>query len=410
MTASVFTGPLISAGPMLGGVPGSAIPADYSTGSGPSLFYKSSGLIDPRQGSINKDNLLPATIESHLDCPSFFSVNTAPSTFGTATIAALANVTNGTAMTLVAANATGIAINIPFMSLATSKIQGTGISLDFGFDTLGTTSGSATATPAGTIENYFVGMPIVVAGAGNSAGTMPLLTYVQSVGSTTIVMAATAKATITAAAVGTGNAWGTSTGGGLSNAATTGAYPFQEGGTGLFLNPVEGLMRGVSITGVASGTGGAFLVNGADIYGLPQSETVTATAGATTVYSKKTYKYILSVTPQFSDAHNYSVGTSDLFGFAYRSDFWEYTNVFWAGAAMSSATGWLVADTTNPATTTTGDVRGTIQVSGNGGGSGIGASASNGTRRLVISQSMSPRNILRATFVNGAPMFGVTPV
>lgn len=131
--------------------------------------------------------------------------------------------------------------------------------------------------------------------------------------------------------------------------------------------------RCVSITGVASGTGGAFLVRGYDVYGYPLTEQITAGAGVNTVNGVKAFKAITSVTPQFTDAHNYSVGTADIFGFGIAAPFFSDVSIFWASAAITAATGFVAADATT-ATATTGDVRGTYAVQ----------SASDGTRRLYI--------------------------
>jgi hypothetical protein len=139
-------------------------------------------------------------------------------------------------------------------------------------------------------------------------------------------------------------------------------------------------------------------------------------AAAATAYSFKTFKYITSVVPQFTDAANYNVGTTDYFGFGYRSTIWEYTDVYWNGARQTSATGWVAADTTSPATTTTNDVRGAIQTGASGPGSGIGANASNGTisslamsgRRLEMGITLRPVDVLQGLPTNAVSLFGVT--
>jgi hypothetical protein len=195
------------------------------------------------------------------------------------------------------------------------------------------------------------------------------------------------------------------------------AYPFMAGGTGLFLDPRQAIARNVSITGVAGGTGGPITVAGWDIYGMPMRETVTMTAGATTAYGKKCFKAIGSITPGFTDGtHNYSVGTGDVFGIHFRCDIWEETTVYWNGAGMTTSQGFLLPDITEPATATTGDVRGVIQVSASGGGTGIGANASNGTvsslamtgRRLDIRQVVNTGAMLRSSPAEPKFLFGVT--
>src|SRR5215831_2942610 len=137
-------------------------------------------------------------------------------------------------------------------------------------------------------------------------------------------------------------------------AICTGPIPSRGGGAMAVLNPRETLARCLSITGVAGGTGGAFVIQGYDALLQPMAEQITVGAGAVTAFGLKTWKYIVSVTPQFTDAHNYSVGWGDTFGFHTRSDFWEYANIFYNGGFAVSSTGWLAGVKTIPATRTTG--------------------------------------------------------
>lgn len=137
--------------------------------------------------------------------------------------------------------------------------------------------------------------------------------------------------------------------------------------------------RAVSITGVVSTVGGNFLVSGYDIYGYPMSERITAAAGVATTNGKKAFKVVTSVVPQFTDAHNYSVGTTDIFGLPLRAAIFPETLIHWNDALITANTGFVVADTTSPATTTTGDVRGTYAVQ----------SASDGAKRLIVRHNPS---------------------
>lgn len=138
------------------------------------------------------------------------------------------------------------------------------------------------------------------------------------------------------------------------------------------MNTGVSLARAVSVTAAAGATGGAVVVSGYDIYGAPMSESITSVA-ASTVNGKKAFKFVTSATPAFTDAgHNYSVGTADIFGLHIRADYAAYTKIFWDGALNSGT--FTAADTTSPATTTTGDVRGTT----------VPASGSDGTKRLVV--------------------------
>lgn len=139
------------------------------------------------------------------------------------------------------------------------------------------------------------------------------------------------------------------------------------------------LARAVTITGVAGGAGGNFLVSGYDVYGYPTTQLLTVGAGAVSATTAKTFKFITSVIPQFSDAHAYSVGTADVFGFPILNNLFSSLQLHWNSAIITSPTGYLAAVTTNPATNLTGDVRGTYAVQ----------SASDGTKRFTLSMRPS---------------------
>ncbi len=141
-----------------------------------------------------------------------------------------------------------------------------------------------------------------------------------------------------------------------------------------FYNRSTTVGRCISITGVSGGAGGTFLAVGYDCYGYAMSELITATSGATTSNSKKAFKVITSITPQFSDAHNYSIGTADIFGFGILASFFGDVSIVWNAAVITATTGFTAAVTTSPATTITGDVRGTYAVQ----------SASDAAKRLVV--------------------------
>lgn len=181
---------------------------------------------------------------------------------------------------------------------------------------------------------------------------------------------------------------------GLPSLATFGLNGnFQTG----FYNRQTCIGRGVSITGVAGGAGGAFLIKGYDCYGFALSDTVTVAAGANTVNSLKAFKAVTSVTPQFTDAHNYSVGTADIFGFGILASFFSDVIVHWNNALITAITGFVAADTTSPATAATGDVRGTYAVQ----------SASDGAKRLTIRVQPTLGSILANPTIG---LFGVPQV
>jgi len=403
MVASLFSGPSIIYGDM-DQIPG-LVPA-YNPDAGPSISYQGDGIPDVRFAPINKDNILPGTVRAHLNFAYMLSVDAVPATLATANIAALANVNNGTPMTLAGASA-GISPNLPLIPFKGSAPVTVPITLDFGFDTGNCTSGNTSIVVADS-SIYTLGEPIVVDVVGNSGGTVPLLTNVVGIPDAThIVVASPPLATNASARIGTGNLWPLT---GLSSLNTpTAVQPYLACGAGLFLDPTQAIARGLRVTGVAGGAGGNFLVSGWDIYGMPMTELITVGAGAVTGWGKKAFKYIASVVPQFTDAHNYSIGTSDVFGAHIRNDKWEYDNFFWAGAFLTASTGWTAAVKTNPSTNSTGDVRGTLQIGTNGPlGAGAAGGASNGVLRLALFQTLPLFNVTQGKVANPVSMYGVT--
>jgi hypothetical protein len=166
-------------------------------------------------------------------------------------------------------------------------------------------------------------------------------------------------------------------------------------------NPYQCLCRAVSISGGVGTSAKTFTVVGYDVWGNPQTEAIAFAGGAVTTNGKKAFKAIVSITPGTTDATaTHTAGTTDIFGFTLRSDFWEYMNVYMNGAFVTVSTGWTVSDTTSPATTTTGDTRGTYAVQ----------SASDGTKRLAMYMSVPMNNMINATNLNSVSLFGVTPV
>lgn len=168
----------------------------------------------------------------------------------------------------------------------------------------------------------------------------------------------------------------------------------QSGAVSLY-DPRTMMARAVSVTGVSGGAGGAFTVRGYDVYGFAMTETITATSGATTVNGKKAFKAIASVTPGFSDAHNYSIGTTDIIGFPIATFALGNLSIVFNNAIVTATTGFVVADTTT-VSATTGDVRGTYALQ----------TPSNGTLRLQMQVLVSPWN---AAAANGAAsLFGLS--
>ena len=168
-------------------------------------------------------------------------------------------------------------------------------------------------------------------------------------------------------------------------------------------DPATVFSRAVSITATAavSMAGITFAVVGYDIYGYPQTETITGPGASLTVNGKKTWKWITSVTASATVATaTVSVGTADIFGFPVRAASLPYVSVYWNNTLQT--TNIIVADATTP-TGLTGDVRGTF-------GALALSPASNGTIRLVVFITIPVAGMAvttNAALVTG--MFGVTP-
>lgn len=417
-----FQGPVLSYGLMraLTAAEGGPIP-DSNQDAGPSILYAGFGYPDERviyqDQSSGKTGVIPQLLaQSRVQ-----SANMIPAAFGTAIIAALANAVTGTPMTLATPNGIAGASNIPIVPFS-GAWQGLApvtapIVLDFGFAFITGTAGSASWTVADSTQ-FTVGMPLVIAGAGANS-TTPLLTWVAGITDAThITTNDNCITAVTAVPVGAGNLWTPREG--IPTLYPNAHVPFRASGVGTFLDPSQALARCVSVTGGTAATGNAagILIKGWDVYWQPMSELIAAPAAGVTTYGNKAFKAIASATPQFAEAHPYSVGTGDTFGFAFRANVWEDTLDSWAGTMMTASTGFTAAVATTPATTITGDVRGTIQTSAHGSGTGIGTTNSNGTvsalarsgNRLMLSQMPGHNALLLGSPFATAYAYGVTQV
>lgn len=147
---------------------------------------------------------------------------------------------------------------------------------------------------------------------------------------------------------------------------------------------VADVPRGVTISSGGNDTGITFLVRGYDQYGAPTTQTVTGTNGSTAT-TLKAFMSIISVQPSASVASTVTAGTADLFGLPVCVvDAGYISNIGWNNILADNGGTLAVADQTSPATSLTGDVRGTYAQSG---------AASNGARRLVIEILLSELNI-----------------
>lgn len=155
-------------------------------------------------------------------------------------------------------------------------------------------------------------------------------------------------------------------------------------------DPTKAISRSVRITSGGNDTGITFTVSGYDLYGYPVTETITG-ANATVALGVKAFKYISGVTHTGTVAGTVTIGTGDVIGLPIRADYFGEIRVIYNSTVITASTGFTAAVTTNPATATTGDTRGTYLLQ----------TASDGTRRLQVYISPSPANISSVTGLFG---------
>ena len=400
MTDTNINGPL--------GVLGATMDNANDPTYGPSYFYQGVALLDPRYSATNKDGENVGRVPTFLMNPSFETTSVVPQAYGVAAIAVGANAVSGVAMVLRSVALGGTAAGVPSLAKVPMIPFGSNtpvvvLAQDFGFTT-GTVVAASTTVTVPDSSVFKVGQWLVIGGAGNSGKTLPLICYVTALASgTTITINTASAASLTYAPIGNANIAGPFP----ANAVATAASPYFNAGVANVLSPGESLARAVSITSVSGSAGGDFKVVGYDLYGNLMHETITSAGGVATKFGQKAFKYLVSVTPQFSDAHAYSVGNSDTIGFALRSNIRENLQIWWNGGLITDNVGWLAASTTTPSAVT-GDVRGTIQLSTDGNGTPItAASASDGVKRLQIRQYLGISGALNALPSNYTSLFGL---
>jgi hypothetical protein len=118
--------------------------------------------------------------------------------------------------------------------------------------------------------------------------------------------------------------------------------------------------RAVSITSDADDSGNTFTVTGEDEYGYPLSEDITG-PNAGTSNGAKAFKKVSNIAINNAAAGNVEAGTADVFGLPFAlNDVADLSAVFADATEERSSSTLQAADSTDPATTTTGDVRGTV--------------------------------------------------
>jgi hypothetical protein len=136
----------------------------------------------------------------------------------------------------------------------------------------------------------------------------------------------------------------------------------------------------VNITAAAGATTRSYTVTGYDRYGQKMSELIPNVAASSTASGKKAFYQVLTIAVDGATTNNVSAGntnaagTNRILGSPIRFTDFGYIYPKWNNTLAADAGTPVVADATSPATTATGDVRGTYQPS----------SAVDGTKRLIV--------------------------
>lgn len=165
----------------------------------------------------------------------------------------------------------------------------------------------------------------------------------------------------------------------LDGAAAAPSTIFMDGADRLvWVLDVPRALTGV-MTHSSSVVASSCVISGYDQYMKPMSElmTFTATGTSKTVAGKKAFKYVSSIAITAAGdatANTLNLGTNEVLGLPYKltklADF-LHNGTYFNDVLESTAATVVKADATSPATTSTGDVRGTVDVNSTLDGSAI---------------------------------------
>ena len=397
MSISALSGPLVVFGQ-------SPFPSlEYNPDLGSSLFWGGVAVLDPRQPFT----YLPGEAESQPDCgwlgvDNITTLSIAPYTKAVGAISSAGSTTGSATYTLplVSANSatTGVYITTNFTRSDTgvldTGVAGAGlVALDAYVSCTASFSNGVMTVAANSGMPITPGMVIlstagsITAGALGVTGTSFIINQLTG-GTGGTGVAGTYQTNNSSFSAGSGTVLLA-----LPNVLSCLVpYGYASGSPSVLLwNPQALIGRAVQITVPASGTYALATVSGYDIYGYPMVEAITL-SGAGSYQGKKAFRYIRSIvlsggTPDSAKA--YTADTTDVFGLPLRSDNFGDIAVNSAAGSMTlitgitAATSYLPSDRTSPATTTTGDVRGTYAA----------FTSSTGANKLVIRQSPQATNI-----------------
>lgn len=424
MAQSVSAGPLLVIGALVGGQSGTQ-PREYSDEIGPSLFWGGVGF--PATGAIaSKDKKGTGTIPALSGAYPIRTVN--------------AFVQPGGAAATVTA-ATAPVANTPILPLTTyaagrapcpQMVSGVSVSamgIDMGIETVTyATAGTITmAAPsiAGNVWRYNKpGLWLALLNGGAAGACM--FTQVTSVNpSTGVINVSPAPAVSGSGQIALTNRYNPNL---YAAGPPTGLSSEAPAGSARISIPEVANTRGLGIVAVGAGTATSYLLRGIDGYGSPQSEIVAVGSAAGTYWGKKTYDIFISCTPLSADAGRTTVQVvvSDFIGLplSVMSNNSIQSVLYGAPGAQTAqiptpyaTSNYTVipADTTSPATQSTGDPRGGIQVSANGPAVALGLTAPAtgmvlvGTSLLTIQQILDPLAVALSSAVNPGPLLGVPP-
>jgi hypothetical protein len=405
MAKSTFTGPLMSLGGLAGGVGGST-PREYSDEIGPSIFW--GGMAIPATGSVSsKDQFGAGSIAAVFGAFPIRTLNATPAPgVGLLTVAAFAIA--GVPQPNIVAYALGRAPGTPAVISGIAYLNGVG--LDMGLDAaVFATTGIATLAVPANAWRYRAGQWIGLLNGGPGGATqMSQITAINAL--TGVLTLSPAPAVNSTGQIALTNRFNPNAYG--ASGPPSSLAKLASSGSARILIPEIGSARGVGVTGIVGSSGGSVLIQGIDVFGSPQSEMIVRPAGIGTTWGRKTYSIFVSATPQFSDNTNYSVVTSDLIGLplsVLSAD--SLVDVAFGGTPAVAGDFTIVpADLTNPATTTTGDPRGAIQVSANGPAAAPATPlVLDGATVLTVDQRLNPLQVALATATNPGALLGVAP-
>ena len=420
MADSNFRGPINSMGSL---ETQAGNTATIEVTDGPSLLYQSFGVPDIRSAPFAKDGFRAGQQAGFLG-GAFWAIDQIPQARDTSLLATTQVGTVSVAVSLVTTQVNGLASSafiaqgVPIIPLGTTVATHV-IALDFGFATGTTAAGSTTVV---VIDNrYFtVGQWIVIGGAGasNQRSHIAQVRTIATANITGITINPAAVAAVSHAPIGQGNLYGdeslpasASLGPTASSASAHSFGGAVRAGLAKVYNPREMLARNITLQAVTAVTYSA-IVSGWDLWGNPMTELLSL-AAQTSMAGKKAFKYIGSImSGTSSGTQALSFGIGDTFGLPMRCDEWEQAAFFYNGQQSGTTNGFAAAVTVT-ATSTTGDVRGTIQLS-TAVVTGVLATSinptsitTNGTSRLAVKQDIGVWNMISGTPINAIPMFGV---